>query len=465
MFKRIAQEEAGQVLVMTLLTMTCLMGFLALAVDIGMLFRARRSAQTAADAAAIAGALEWEYNGSTNVTSVARTAAGNNGVTSTATNVDVHTSPNITSPYHTAAGYVEVIVHQPNPTIFMSAFGALSGNAGWSSVNVSARSIAGITPSTACIIALDKNSDDDAFWIKGNTTIQTPNCGIQVNSSSTGAFCDQGNAKIDGPYIRVTGNQKNGGKCGKPSGAPLLSGVPPANDPYAGLPDPSSQCNSGNTVPASTTNITSDPGIASLVTVPTTAAAYGGTSYNLTCFAGAVTLSNVTLGSNADQGNVYVFLNGVSMSGADTVYGAIDVANGTYAQGNATLNSYATGSDNNSSDKQFTFNSISIYQPSTNTTATCQDSSAKNAALTSSPFSNKNPEPCLQAQFGSGSGNLEGVIYAPTSMVYLQDQGGGVQAAGVVSYTVYVNSQLTITNNYSRANPSSTPLSTVSMVE
>ena len=69
---RIQKDEAGQVLVMTALSMTVLVGFLALAIDVGMLFRAKRNMQIAADAAAIAGALDYKYNGS--ITS-AQTAA------------------------------------------------------------------------------------------------------------------------------------------------------------------------------------------------------------------------------------------------------------------------------------------------------------------------------------------------------------------------------------------------------
>ena len=49
---------------MTALSMTVLVGFLALAIDVGMLFRAKRNMQIAADAAAIAGALDYKYNGS-----------------------------------------------------------------------------------------------------------------------------------------------------------------------------------------------------------------------------------------------------------------------------------------------------------------------------------------------------------------------------------------------------------------
>jgi hypothetical protein len=72
---------------------------------------------------------------------------------------------------------------------------------------------------------------------------------------------------------------------------------------------------------------------------------------------------------------------------------------------------------------------------------------------------------CLQIQFGSGNQNLNGIIYAPWATVFLQDQGGGVQAAGVIAYDLRSNSSLTITNSYNDANPSTTPLKSIAMVE
>jgi Flp pilus assembly protein TadG len=435
MLKRFVKDESGQVLVLTLLSLSLLMAMLALAIDVGVLFRARRVAQTAADAGATAGALEWNYNGVTNVASVARTAAGNNGITNTSTNVHVNMSPNITSTYHNTSGYVEVVVSQPNPTFFMAMFN-------FSPLNVTARG---------------------SLWIKGNTTITTPNCGIQVNSSDGSAFCDQGNAKIDGPYIRVTGNQAGGGKCGKNSGAPLFPNAPPVNDPYANVPDPATLCNGSNTAGTSVTSVTA----ASVGSLPSSIYPTSGTGpgATVTCFAGAnVNLSNVSLGGTGTSApdtnaGLFVFLNGVSMTGTVNVNGTLAITGGTFNQGNATLNVNAPGADNSTAAKAGDlYNSIGLEQSASDTNGNCQDSSAKNALV-------NNNEPCFQVQFGSGSGTLNGVIYAPTSMVYLQDQGGSIGAAGVISYSMYVNSQLNITNSYFAQNPNSSPLSSVQLVE
>jgi uncharacterized membrane protein len=62
--------------------MTAMLGFMALALDVGILFRARRITQIAADAAAVAGALDYLYNGSTtSATTAGKSASATNGAT------------------------------------------------------------------------------------------------------------------------------------------------------------------------------------------------------------------------------------------------------------------------------------------------------------------------------------------------------------------------------------------------
>jgi Putative Flp pilus-assembly TadE/G-like len=448
MLKRFANDESGQVLVLTVLTMTLLMGMMALAIDVGLLFRARRVAQTAADAGAMAGALEWNNNGTARVVSAARAAARNNGITNTSTNVHVHMSPNITSPYHNTSGFVEVVVSQPNPTFFMAVFN-------FNPLNVTARGVAGIIAGTACIIALDRNNDDSTLLINAGSTITTPNCGIQVDSSSSSAFCDQGNATIDAPYIRVSGNEAGGGNCGKSPGTPLFPNAAPISDPYANLPDPNSLCAGGNTT--GLTSITTG----NVGTLPSSRVTQAnGTIANVTCFSGTnVNLNGITLGSNPDtNADLFVFQKGVTLTGTVNVNGTMDVAGGTFNQGTATLNINAPGFDNSHAAKiNDTYNSIGLMQGASNIDGTCQDASASSAL--------KSGEPCLQVQSGSGSGQINGVIYAPTSMVYLKDPGGSIGVAGVISYSILVNSQLSITNSYFAQNPDSSPLSSVQLVE
>ena len=423
---KLMKDESGQILALTVLSMTLLIACIALAVDVGVLFRAKRQAQIAADSAAIAGALENFYHGSANVTTKGQAAGAANGIPS----ADITMTVGPTDGYHTGTAYVEANVYQPTQTVFMDMF--VGGK-----VNVSARAVAGIAFGQACMYALDPTSAG-AFTVKGSTTVSAPNCGIQVDSSDSGAFCDQGAAKVDSPYINVVGGQSTSGKCGKNSGSPVYSGGDPANDPLDLTgPIPATACTTGGSG-----NTVSVPTVTSATTIPSTA--------GVTCFSATnVTLSNVTL-----PAGIYVFENGVQISGNVTVTGGtMDIYQGSFANNNGNLNISAPTTG--------TYDGIAIMQPASDTTAACQDSSIKNKINTST---------CLQVQFGSSSatppaGNLDGIIYAPTATVYLQDQGGGVQAAAIISYDIYVNSQLTITDNYSHAHPGTSPLSHVELVE
>ena len=431
---KIWRDESGQMLVLTAISLTLLMGFMALAVDVGTLFRAKREVQTAADAAAIAAALQTYYVGSGALTA-AQTAATNNGIPNASSNVSIYTGSNITSPYHNGSGYVQAVVTMPNPTYFLSAFKALS-----TSLNVTASAIAGSTPGTACIYVLDP-TDASSLYIQGNAHITAPNCGIQVNSNSPDAFCDQGSATINASFLHIVGGQSSKGKCGKPSGTATVKQVAPLGDPFNNMtgPIPSTDCNGANTVSAATVN--------SGTAIPSTTKTSGGTSASVTCFSSP----NVTIGSGVTLGTaggnqIFVFENGVKIGGTVTVNGTIDVYQGTFSQGNSALTVNAPA------DKTATYNGIAVMEPSSDTTSgTCKDGLGL---------------PCLQLQFGSGYGNLNGIVYAPTSQVYQQDHGGQVDVAGVIAYQIYLKaSDMVLSNNYNTANPTTTPLSTVALVE
>jgi Flp pilus assembly protein TadG len=434
---RFIQDEKGQTLVITVLGMTVLMGMMGLAIDVGLLFRAKRIAQTAADAAAIAGALDYQYNGSsTSATTAARAAASSNGISNASTNVTVNFNPNITSPYHNSSGYIQAVVNLPSPTVFISTFYRTA-----TPFTVTARAIAGVTPSAACIYVLDP-TDASALYIQGAADIATPNCGIQVNSNSPDAFCDQGSATIEANFLHIVGGQSSHGKCAKaPGTTPVTTGVAPTGDPFNNLtgPIPPTPCTGPNTVSAST--------ITSSTTIPSASVTTGSTTASVTFFcASNPTISNgVTLGTPGGN-QIFVFVNGVTIGGTVTVNGTIDVYQGTFSQGNSALTVNAPANDT------YTYNGIAVMQPSSNTTAgTCKDGLG---------------EPCLQLQFGSGSGVLNGIVYAPTSQVYQQDNGGGTVVAGVVAYQIYLKaSTMDITNSYNAANPSTTPLTKVSLVE
>jgi hypothetical protein len=326
----------------------------------------------------------------------------------------------------------------------------LSAVLGSPKIQVGARAVAGVTPASACMYVLNPSAAD-AFKVKGNATVTANNCGIQVNSTSGSAFCDQGSASIKSPYVRLAGGQDTSGGCNKAPGSTVLSGYATVTDPFVNKSFPSlTDCSSGNN------DIVFGTTVDSTTTIKSKSFTAGdGTTYKLTCFSGTnVTLTGpLTLGT-AGQGQIFLFENGVKMSGAVTVNGTMDIYQGSFDNQNGQLKVSAPAS------KSLTYNGLAMVQPSTNTTASCQDGSLNNYINSFSPH-----PPCLQAQFGASNEDLDGFIYAPTSVTYLQDQGGGVSAGGLISLDVYVNSKLTLTDSYNSVHAATTPLSKVALVE
>src|SRR5258708_6616062 len=110
--------SSGQILVLVTAGLVILTAFAGLAVDVGQFWSARRQMQTAADAAAIAGASALRFSRSPSAAADAVTAT--NGFTDGTNNVIVTVNnPPASGPYHLNPNYVEVIVIQPHPTSFL----------------------------------------------------------------------------------------------------------------------------------------------------------------------------------------------------------------------------------------------------------------------------------------------------------------------------------------------------------
>ena len=111
------------------------------------LYSTRRRMQTAADAAAVAGATALRDGES--YTNAADDVASFNGFTNSQNNVTVTVSePTLPSPYPSGVTYVEVDISQTVPTYFLRVLG-------YKSMKVGARAVSGAVAGPACIYALD----------------------------------------------------------------------------------------------------------------------------------------------------------------------------------------------------------------------------------------------------------------------------------------------------------------------
>lgn len=409
---RIAKDESGQMLIITSLCLTAMFGLLALSTDVGLLFRAKRNLQIAADAAATAGALDYYYNSSLDTAkSAAKAASATNGFTdgTNGTVVSVSTPP-ADGPNKGTTGFVEVVVSEPNPTIFLRMFN-------FSSVTVAARAVAGAPGySQACVYVLNPTASL-AMDLEGSFDVSANHCGVLVDSnSSTALQFTGGSGSLTAGSVSVVGG--DGGQTGDSTPTPV-TGVAPANDPLSiSGPIPPGGC----TLTSSSTSLTGSfagPGAG-----------------NSICFTNAVSLSNVTLG----QG-IYVFENGVTTSG-----------NITSGSGGTTLDVYSGSLSMNTGT---VFNLVAPTSGSTN------------GIVIMEPSTNSNT---ITIQKGNVTGSVTGIIYAPSAQLYLQDSGGDTSGGITLTTDLIVNTLFdktaTLTlNSYSAANSSTTPLRSVALVE
>jgi hypothetical protein len=425
-WKKSLSEESGQVLVVAVLSMTALMGFMALATDVGILFWNRRNMQTAADAAAVAGALDYLYNGSTtSAIAAGKVASSANGVTDGTGSavVTINTPPSF-GPNAGNSGYVEALVSKPNPTFFMGMFGVHS-------VTVGVRAVAGTPTYGQACIWLMANSGT-ALDLQGSYNIMATDCGIYVNSPSSNALSvTGGGGTVNALFLDVVGNSTSN-HATSPT-APTLNAAP-RKSPWGNLTGPNPSTGSGCTSVVNANNVTLTGTIA------------GPGAGKTVCYTKAVTLSNLTVGSGtlgtttiaqdtvSSPAGTIVFGNGVTISGTVTVYGGtIDVYSGSFNQPSNTLVNVIAPTSG-------TYNGIAIMQPATNTQQ-------------------------LKVQKGSNNQVLDGYIYAPGAEVYLQDSGGGLTATGIVASSMFdKTSQITIPS-YDKAHPTTTVNRVVSLVE
>jgi Flp pilus assembly protein TadG len=223
------RSEKGYVLVLVALGMVLLLGFLGLVFDVGYEEYTKREMQTAADAAAQAGALEIVRGDSSGLNTAAQGAATTNGFTNDVNNVTVTiNNPPETGYYTSNSGAVEAIISQNVPTFFLKILNVNSST-------VSARAVAAPGSSPNCVFALDPSMSEAIQTSNGATT--NVGCGVMVDSSSSSALYATGSGAINATSISVVGGYETNNN-GKLSPTPA-TGVLPAADPLAALPEPS----------------------------------------------------------------------------------------------------------------------------------------------------------------------------------------------------------------------------------
>jgi Flp pilus assembly protein TadG len=220
------RDEAGQAIVVVALALVAILGILGLATDMGYLRYMKRQLQTAADAAAMAGASELPYS---DVTSGAKADSAANGFTDGTNGATVTVNnPPLSGQHIGDSGYVETIVAKATPTFFAKAFGVKT-------VTLQARAVAHLGNGNNCIFALDPGASA-ALSVDSFASLSSQ-CGIVVESASGSGLSCSFLASITATSIGVVGGVQSFLCHLSPTPVTGIT-VPTPNDPLAYLAKP-----------------------------------------------------------------------------------------------------------------------------------------------------------------------------------------------------------------------------------
>lgn len=227
-----------------------LCGFTALSIDVGLTYVERRDAQTASDAAALAGAkliLDGRTIGA--ATAEAEEWLEKNGFATEDVEWEINIPP-ASGPHAGDSDFVEVLVNTEVEAGFARALG-------WETFPVSARAVAGVENGNGAysIIVLNE-SDCEAMDFDGNVSINITNGATFTNSNCpSNAFSAVGSVDVntDGNYV-VGGWEVGGASNVSPEPSPATTIEDPLKDVPVPIPpsEPVRSCPSFSGPPGTT---------------------------------------------------------------------------------------------------------------------------------------------------------------------------------------------------------------------
>ncbi len=264
-----------------------LIGFVGVAVDVGIARITRRQMQTAADAAAVAAAQALGANG--DYTTAANQAAAQNGFTSNQSTrlssypVSIAVAAPTSGSYSANSQALQVTISQLQQTYFLAALGIQS-------MAVKASAVGLAKSGTACIYSLDPSAGS-AISMTGNINVSSA-CGILVDSTSSSGLNVTGNITINDSFTGVVGNYSSAGNI---SFTPTpVTGIAAFGDPLAGIAAPS--------VPTCTQASTNKVGSLSVTSASTINAGVYPSGVNVSGNFGTVTFNGGTWGNSITAG-------------------------------------------------------------------------------------------------------------------------------------------------------------------
>ncbi|HET9159303.1 MAG TPA: pilus assembly protein TadG-related protein, partial [Caulobacteraceae bacterium] len=218
---RWAKSERGNIAILFALMLPLVVGGAAFGVETTYWYLTRLQMQTAADAAAMAGAMDARSGFTTTINTTATKAATDNGWSSTGGTITVNYPPTTGS---SGPNAVEVILTGTAQRFFTSVFTTTP-------VSVRTRAVAKYTTAgSACVLALDPSAASAAqFW--GSSHLTLTGCDVMSNSISSSAIAVGGSGYLQADCLFATGG------VSVDSGAHVtcsqnVTGAAPVADPY-----------------------------------------------------------------------------------------------------------------------------------------------------------------------------------------------------------------------------------------
>jgi hypothetical protein len=321
--------ERGQAMPIIAICLVVIFGFVALAVDVGAAQYRQRTQQTAADAAAIAGATELEYSQvSSDVAVAAQADATSNGFTAGANDTVTVNWPPATGNYAGNTGAVQVAISSTRPNFFGGIIGQNT-----TTVATTATAILTSNGTAPCVYQLDPNGQ----FTENSGTVYAPTCGIIANGAST-----YNNGTITVATVGYAGTLTvNNVTWGDASPAPSIS----ATDPCAQI---TGCAYLTNNPPATTPCLYNNLSI------------HADTALSPGVYCGGITAnsSNITFSPG-----VYVLTGNFTLNGASTVTGA----NVTFVMESGGVTMNGNGTVTLSAPTTGPYANTLIYQPKANT--------------------------------------------------------------------------------------------------
>lgn len=447
------RSEAGQALVLTTVMLVALLASAGVAVDLGAYRYEKRLQQSAADAAAIAGASNLNYGG---YSAAGQGAAAKDGFTDNsgnnisacqAANAAVGTicvvvnNPPSTGPHTGDLKYVEALVGEVHPTYFMQILKIPSET-------ITARAVATIVPGgtptggAGCVYTLGPpvKRIEAGVTTSGSVTVQAPQCGILDNGNliaNGGA-----NLSVTAGSIGVSGSYTNNG-TGSITPTPV-TGIPAAGDPVAITPPCSgSGCSGGGPVKITGGKCT------------------GTGCANVTCTTGVCTMNAGTYSDICVDNNQTVIFN----AGTYIINGSSTCSNATEFQVNAGSIICNTTSTSCSGMPQSANSGVTFYMTgsgsvSINGNATA-DFTAPNSGTYEGVLFYQDPSDTASASLsGTNTTVYQGALYFPTAQLSFGGNNSSTGTAnfnGGAAYTLIVadwlifagNPTIVLNSNYS----------------